>query len=162
MIMERLVDFLRQLLIRHDELKKGQDTMTATTQQILDKLTAQGAQIDSLIAARDAKEQADLDQISSLIDTNGAKVTAALAPAGSGVGSSTVTVVAPTNAPTTVLPVSTDTPPVVGSLVSGPGIASGTTVASASATSITLDTPTTADHSGNGSETLTVTPPAAS
>ena len=169
MVLERIADFLRQLLTRHDELKQGHQDMSADLKTIIAKLTdqgaqidAQGAQIDKLIAERDAKEQADLDTIDTLLDANAAKssanatkITGALGVADA--GSSTVTVSSPVTAPATTIPVTTDAPVATGSTVVGPGINVGTTVTSSDESSITLSTPTVGDHAGG--ETLTVAAP---
>lgn len=94
-VMERIAEFLGFLadrlveVTRHQrEARRENAEMAATLQAVLDKLTAQAAQIDELVASRDRQEQADLDKIMALIDGNGAKFTAALGPvvASSGVG----------------------------------------------------------------------------
>ena len=92
MVLDKILEFLRHQY-------EGHKAMTATLQTILDKLNSQGqqiasqgAQIDKLIADRSAQEQADLQKISDLIDTNAAaaqsnadKMTGALASDASGV-----------------------------------------------------------------------------
>ena len=47
MVLERIADFFRQLLTRHDELKQGHQDMSADLKTIIAKLTNQGTQIDA-------------------------------------------------------------------------------------------------------------------
>lgn len=86
-VMERIAEFLGFLADRlvevtqhQREARRENAEMAATLQAVLDKLAAQSTQIDELVASRDRQEQADLDRINALIDGNGAKFTAALAP----------------------------------------------------------------------------------
>lgn len=189
MVLDKILEFLKHL-------HRGYETMSADISSVLDKVTAQGQliaaqgdQIKQLVAARDAREQADLQKISDALDTNGfsikantAQVAAALAPA-SIVGQAktseptaaiSAVVTAPTSAGDTTIPVSTvsvgqistaaDAAAAAGATVavSGPAIADGTTIAGVdtAASTITLSQPTEAAHVGDGTETLTVAQPA--
>ena len=87
-VIERIAEFLgfisdRLLEVVHQQrlTRRENAAMAATLQVLMDKLTAQGTQIDQLVASRDAQEQTDLDKINALIDANGSKFAAALAPA---------------------------------------------------------------------------------
>lgn len=132
-----------------DEDTSALTTMTATLSTASDSLKATGAALDAAITAHTAGSGGSSDTPSS-----------------------TVTVAAPTIAPATIIPVApadassiatavaagtTDGSTVV---ISGPGISTAApvtvTAADPVAGTITLDTPTVADHSGDGSETLTV------
>lgn len=180
MIMERVAEFLGKLLHHCQLLKEGQTDMSVDLKSILTKLdaqgkdiAAQGKQIDQLLAAASAQEQADLDQIDSLLDANATasaanatKLLGALTPAtepgGDAPSSSTVTVATPSTAPAGIITVTGDVP-TIGSAVAGVGITSGATVQDAVAgpadgqATITLSQPTEADHAGG--EQLVVTPP---
>lgn len=88
---EKIVAFMEALA--HDtrahradfaQLKQGQQDMAATLKSIQDKLATQGTQIDQLAAAKALNEQADLDAIDAAIETNGAKIAAALASQAAG------------------------------------------------------------------------------
>ena len=86
-VMERIAEFLGFLsdriveLVLEQRLSRQENAAMATTlSTLIDKLTEQGRQIDSLVAQRDAQEQADLNKLDGLLDANGAKITAALGP----------------------------------------------------------------------------------
>ena len=189
MVLERIAEFLGKLLQRHDRSDERQNHMSADLKTIIAKLNDQGAtiasqgkQIDKLIADRDAKEQADLDQIDMLIDANASasnanasKMAAALAPAQSDESDDkpatpvVTSVAAATTAPTSSIVVTGDNAVPVDATIAGPGIVPGTTatdVATSTAadgsivSTISLSVPTSADHVGDQSEQIVATPAA--
>jgi hypothetical protein len=125
-----------------DESDTSLGDAVTTLQTASDALKATGTALDNAIAAH----------------------TGAASTGGTGPSSITVTVSAPVAGQSSSVPVSGATSdPVVGSAVAGDAIAGGTTVAPGStASTIVLSQPTTADHTGDGTETLTITAPAAS
>ena len=87
MVLDKIAEFLRHLLERHDTMSVSLATILTKLDEQGQQLATQGAQIDKLISDRDAKKQADLQRISDLLDTNAAaskanadKVAGALAP----------------------------------------------------------------------------------
>lgn len=182
-VVQKIAEFMRALLdevrTRHAEQRREHIDMSRTVTSIIAMLAAQGAQIDQLVAQRNEAELADLDAIGAAIETNTAKMTAALtpssgaqAPEGDSGAPITAVVTAPTTAGSTVVPVAqasiggvataVDAASTAGGhvTVAGPGIARGTTVVAAdpASSTITLSAGTEAAHAGDGTEQLTVTP----
>ena len=168
-----LRDFARLLLHIHDRnapMSAPTDALQSGATTIASTVSDNATKTTTLIGYKDEDTSAltsltgTLSTASDSLKATGAALDAAIAAHKAGStdapASTTVTVSAPVTAPATVLPIDTDTIVPAGSTVSGPGIAAGTTVSSSTATTVTLDTPTTADDVGDGSESLTVTPAA--
>jgi hypothetical protein len=165
----RLRDHINHQFTRHAVLE--------TLVQHLDELIAASRKLKderaSLVSDRDAqkgradKAEADLSALQAQVADDEAKAGAAADEIGAEATAEapqSVTITAPTTAPSDTVVVQGPTPD-VGSTVSGPGVNATVTDVAPSGpgiSTVTLDTPTTADHSGDGSETLTVSAPAAS
>ena len=163
---ERGAHQLRALVAQHT----FKEILMENLDNLIDKFHALKGERADLVIDRDAqkaradKAETDLKALQDQIAADEAKVKAALDDVSAEVEAEkpvSVAVSAPTTAPATTIPVTADQPVATGSTVSGPGIADGTTVTASDGSSVTLSQPTVADHSGDGSETLTVVAPAA-
>lgn len=155
-----------QIAMDHAELLKlAQDMDTKVEGMVDDAITAfQKIEADHAATVTTTKEA--LDDVGAILSGIPDKVAAKLAaikPADSTTPAAAAPTIVPVAAPVainaTVIPVTTDTPVVVGSGIASAGIMPGATVIDSDTTSLTLSAPTIDTHAPG--DTLTVTPPAA-
>ena len=179
-----ILQALKVLLERDQDMSKVHDDIAAALAANAASLSTADTKVAQLAALKDESDDAFNDILASVtaqkdvvsgINDKLDKALAGATPAGASSGSSTsvsgalsipvsTTVSAPVSAPAIIIPVASTSGVVEGATVSGPGITEGTTVVDVNhvASTVTLSDPTTADHTGDGTETVKVSSPATS